>query len=207
MKVIVIGSTGTIGRQLVAQALEKGYRVTAFARDPSKLAQDHQNLEVVAGDVMDVRSLERVLPGHDAVLCALGAGSKGGVRTTGTDNVIQAMKQSGVRRLVCLSSLGVGESRGNLNFFWKHIMFGLLLRRALADHVTQEQLIVESGLDWTIVRPGAFTDGEKTGKYRHGFAPTARGLKLKVSRADVAHFILERLQNDKYLAMTPGLSY
>ena len=74
---------------------------------------------------------------YDAVVIALGAGAKGDIRAQGTRHVIQAMRNHGVRRLICLSSLGVGESRGNLNFFWKYVMFGMLLRRAFADHVAQ----------------------------------------------------------------------
>ena len=156
---------------------------------------------------MDLVSIEQVMPGKDAVLSALGAGSKGDVRATGTRNIIKVMQKCGVQRLVCLSSLGVGDSRENLNFFWKYIMFGLLLRRAFADHVAQEHAIIESGLEWTIVRPGAYTDGDHTGVYRHGFSATATGLKLKISRADVADFMLNQLTDDSYIRMMPGISY
>lgn len=207
MNVLIIGSTGTIGRELVKQALARGHVVTAFARDPSKLKLTDPGLAVAKGDVMDLASIEQVMPGKDAVLCALGAGSKGGVRATGTRNIIKVMQKCGVRRFVCLSSLGVGDSRANLNFFWKHIMFGLLLRRAFADHVAQEHYINESGLEWTIVRPGAYTDGDRTGAYRHGFSATATGLKLKISRADVADFMLNQLTDDSYIRMMPGISY
>jgi nucleoside-diphosphate-sugar epimerase len=137
----------------------------------------------------------------------LGAGSKGTVRAAGTRNIIQAMQNRGVRRLVCLSTLGVGDSWDNLNWFWKRLMFGLLLRRAFADHVAQERYVTESGLDWIIVRPGAYTDGDRTGAYRHGFSATATGPKLKISRADVADFMLKQLTDDRYLHATPGLSY
>ncbi len=86
-------------------------------------------------------------------------------------------------------------------------MFGFLLRKAFADHVLQEQYIQQSGLDWIIVRPGAFTDGALTKSYRHGFAPSDKTLDLKVSRADVAHFMLGRLEDDRYLHEAPGVSY
>lgn len=207
MNVLIIGSTGTIGRELVKQTLERGHAVTAIARDPSKLQIEDQKLTVAKGDVMDQASIERVMPGQDAVLCALGAGSKGGVRATGTRNIIEVMQKCGVRRLVCLSSLGVGDSRANLNFFWRYIMFGLLLRRAFADHVAQEHHIRDSGLDWIIVRPAAYTDGERSGDNRHGFPATTTDLKLKISRADVADFMLNQLTDDSYLHMAPGISY
>ena len=207
MKVLIFGATGTVGRELVTQALEMGHTVTAFARDPSKLAISHASLEIIEGDVMDSAAVDRAVAGHDAVLIALGAGSKGQVRSTGTRNIIQAMQKSGTRRLVCLSTLGVGDSRGNLNFLWKYVMFGMLLRAAFADHVSQEDHVIRSGLDWTIVRPAAYTDGERTGDYRHGFPATAKALKLKISRADVADFVLTQLADNSYVHMTPGVSY
>jgi len=207
MKVLIFGATGTVGRELVTQALEMGHTVTAFARDPSKLEIKHPSLEIIEGDVMDSALVDRAVAGHDAVLVALGAGIKGQVRSTGTRNIIQAMQKSGTRRLVCLSTLGVGDSRGNMNFLWKYVMFGMLLRAAFADHVSQEEHVIRSGLDWTIVRPAAYTDGERTGNYRHGFPATAKSLKLKISRADVADFVLTQLADDSYIRMTPGVSY
>ncbi len=207
MKLVVFGSTGGIGHQLVEQALEQGHTVTAFARDPAKLEVEHANLTVVQGDVLDVASVEKAVDGQDAVLCALGAGAKGTIRSEGTRNIVRAMEKAGVGRLICLSTLGVGSSRANLNFFWKHIMFGLLLRRAYADHVSQEDHVEKSRLDWTIVRPGAFTDGDRTGEYRHGFPSTDRSIKGKIARADVADFMLKQLTDRTYLHETPGLSY
>lgn len=207
MNVLIIGATGSVGRELVQQALADGHAVTALVREPAKLQIDNQSLTVAKGDVMEPASLEAVMPGQEAVLCALGAGGKGGVRAPGTRNLIAAMQACGVRRLVCLSSLGVGDSRANLNFLWKYLMFGLLLRRAYADHVAQEDIIKNSDLDWTIVRPGAYTDGERTGDYRHGFPATAVDLRLKIARADVADFMLKQLSDASYLHMTPGISY
>ena len=138
MKIIIFGATGSIGRQVVSQALEQGHIVTAFARHADKVGIQHQNLSLASGDVMDPVSVERVLAGQDAVLVSIGAGRKGQVRSEGTRNIINAMKKAGVRRLICQSSLGVGDSRANLNAFWKYIMFGLLLRPAYADHTLQE---------------------------------------------------------------------
>jgi putative NADH-flavin reductase len=207
MKVLILGATGTVGRELVTQALEMGHTVTAFARDPSKLEIRHPSLEIIEGDVMDSAVVDQAVAGHDAVLVALGAGVKGQVRSTGTRNIIQAMQKNNVRRLICLSTLGVGDSRVHLNFYWKYIMFGMLLRAAFADHVAQEEHVIRSGLDWTIVRPAAYTDGERTGNYRHGFPAAAKGLKLKISRADVADFALNQLTDNSYVHKTPGVSY
>ncbi len=207
MKVVVFGATGSVGREAVKQALEQGHTVTAFARDPAKFDNKREDLRVVQGDVLDLSSVEKAVQGQDAVICVLGAGRKGNVRSAGTRNIISAMEKTGVRRLVCQSTIGVGDSRGNLNFWWKYIMFGLLLRPAYADHVRQEELVKASNLDWTIVRPAAFTEGERTGEYRHGFSADDKAATLKISRADVADFLLKQLVDDTYLRKTPALSY
>lgn len=207
MKIAIFGATGSVGRLAVKQALEQGHTVTALVRDPEKVETRHENLPLIKGDVMNSAQVEQAVQTQDAVLCILGAGRKGTIRSEGTKNIIAAMKRAGVKRLICQSSLGVGDSRGNLNFLWKYIMFGLLLRPAYADHVLQEEYVMKSGLDWTIIRPAAFTDGPRTGVYQHGFSGTAEGLTLKISRADVADFLIKQLADNTYLHRTPGLSY
>ena len=207
MKLIIFGATGSVGRHLVEQAWAQGHQVTAFVRDPSALDAPHQDLALQVGDVFDREAVADAVRGQDAVLIALGAGRKGTVRSVGTGHIIAAMKRHGVRRLICQSTLGAGDSRPLLTFFWKRIMFGLLLREAYADHEAQEALVRNSGLDWTIVRPGAFTDGPVTGAYKHGFPPTETDLELKISRADVASFMLRQLTGTAYLHRAPGLSY
>lgn len=206
MKVLIFGATGSVGRQLVAQALAQ-HTVTAFTRTPAKLETVHPNLQIVEGDVLDHASVERAVKGQEAVLCSLGAGRKGTVRAEGTRIIIQAMERAGVKRFICQTTLGVGESRGNLNFFWRRVVFGLILRPAFLDHVQQEDYVKRSNLEWTLVRPAAFTNGDRTGCYQHGFAPTQKRLELNISRADVANFMLKQLTDDIYLCKTPGLSY
>lgn len=192
---------------MVQQALQKGYSVTAFARTPAKLGIRHAHLELVQGDVLDYDLVAKAVQNQEAVLCALGAGRQGRVRAEGTRHIIRAMESAGVKRLVCQTTLGAGESRGNLDFFWKYVMFGLLLKEAYADHQVQEEYVKKSRLDWTIVRPGAFTDGPLTGTYRHGFPAGDKTTRLKISRADVADFMLRQLTDEAYLKRTPGLSY
>lgn len=207
MKLIIFGATGTLGRHLVKQALAQGHKVTAFARNPAALDLEHKNLRRYAGDVLDSDVVMSAVQNHDAVLIALGAGHKGTVRAVGTQHIVDAMQSQGIRKLVCMSSLGAGNSRPLLNFFWKHIMFGLLLRKAMADHNAQESIIRQTDIDWVIARPAAFTDGDATGNYKHGKDLDGGKLKLKISRADVAGFLLNQLTDDRYLRQTPGLSY
>ena len=208
MKLLIFGSTGSIGRQLVEQALAQGHTVTAFTRRPTAPEfTNHPDLIISQGNVLDCASVNEAVKGQDVVLCALGDGRKGGTRAEGTRNIIRAMEDAGVKRFICQTTLGIGDSEGNMNFFWKYIMFGLFLKQAYRDHEIQEKHIRQSQLDWIIVRPAAFTDGKRTGIYRHGFDGSAEGLTLKISRADVADFMLKQLTDDTYLHNTPGLSY
>ncbi len=209
MKLIIFGATGGTGRKLVEQALEQGHAVTAFARNPAKLDIKHANLQIVQGDVMNSDSVEQAVQGQDAVLSAIGAPdkSKEPVRSEGTQNIIGAMEKAGIRRFISLSTIGIGDSREMLPFYYKYILVPLFLRHAFADHEVQENYIKESRLDWTIVRPAALTDGNRTGAYRQGFPVSEKNLKLKISRADVADFMLKQLTDDTYLHQTPGVSY
>ena len=209
MKLIIFGSTGGTGRELLKQALEQGHNVTAYARDPVKMDDiKHANIKVVRGDVLNPAVVESAVAGQEAVLSAIGAGAR---RTTlredGTRNIIEAMVGAGVRRLIVQSSLGVGDSRANLPFFTKYIVVSIFLRHAFADHEKQEAVVKNSALDWTIVRPPHLIDGPKTGVYRHGFPITNKRIKGRISRADVADFMLKQLNDDRYLHQTPGVSY
>jgi putative NADH-flavin reductase len=209
MKLVIFGATGTVGRQVVQQALEQGHTVTAFARSLTKLDIHHPQLSFVTGDVMDASAVEQAIRGQDAVVCVLGSGKKlkSTIRSEGTQQIIQAMEKVGVRRLICQSTLGTGNSWSNLDFYWKYVMFGFILRQVFADHERQEALVRNSNLDWTIVRPSAFTDGPHTGRYRHSFPSTDRNITLQISRADVADFILKQLLDQSSLHQTPSLSY
>lgn len=207
MKLIIFGATGSIGRELVKQALDQGHEVTAFTRNPAQLDSIQEELSIVQGDVLEPASVRAAVRGQDAVLVALGGGGKKQVRANGTRNIIEAMKEESLRRIICLSSLGVGDSRDQLNFFWKYIMFGLFLRKAYQDHQQQEKYVQGSDLDWTIIRPVAFTNGEHTGRYKSGFFSADEPITGKISRADVADFMLKQLTDDRFLHKTSGLSY
>ncbi len=209
MKLVIFGATGTVGAHVVQQALKQKHTVTAFVRNQTKLDIQHPELSFVQGDVMDAIAVEQSIRGQDAVICVLGSSKqlKSTIRSEGTQQIIQAMEKVGVRRLICQSTMGTGDSWGNLDFYWKYIMFGFILRHVFADHERQEALVRSSNLDWTIVRPSAFTDGPFTGRYRHNFLGTDRDITLKISRADVADFILKQLLDQSSLYQAPSLSY
>ncbi len=209
MKLTIFGSTGGTGRQVVSQALEQGHTVTAFVRSTEQLDQKHENLQTAEGDVMDAVMVESAITGQDAVLCTLGqpAMSKNKVRANGTKNIIRAMEKTGVKRFVCMSALGVGDSRDVLPFHYKYLIVPLMLGRVYADHEIQETYAKGSRLDWTIVRSGVLTDADRTGSYKHGFGADDKTATLKISRADVADFMLRQLTEDSYLHKTPCISY
>ena len=210
MKIIIFGATGTIGKHLITQALEAGHRVTAVTREPEKYTYGHHEaLKVVKCDVRDSVQTKAVINGHEAVICALGMplNNKDGLRAKGTKNIIAAMQSTSVARLVCLSGLGVSDSRKHLPFHYKYLILPLILRHVYADHAAQETHIRNSTLDWVIVRPANFSKGKPGEKYWHGTAPNGPALKLKIHPADVAHFMLGQLADDTYLHQAPGLSY
>lgn len=209
MKLAIFGATGKVGRHLLDQALAEGHEVTAFVRDPNKLGKPRENMIVKQGDVLDPEAVRDAVQGQESVLCVLGMPlmNKDGLRAKGTEIIIEAMEEAGIKRLVCLSGLGTGDSWAVLPLHYKYIIFPLMMRRVYADHERQEVFVRSSDLDWVIVRPGNLTKGPKTGQYRHGFTANDAAPKLKISFADVADFILKQSNDDTYIRQAPSLSY
>jgi putative NADH-flavin reductase len=209
MNLLVFGSTGGTGRELLEQALDQGHNVVAYARNPAAIEDlKHAKLHLVRGDVLDPAAVESAVAGQEAVLSTIGAGAdRTTLREDGTRNIVKAMEKMDLRRFICLSSLGVGDSRANLSFFTRYIIVSVFLRHAFVDHERQEDIVKRSSLDWTIVRPPHLTDGPRTGAYHHGFPPAYTRIKGKISRADVADFMLKQLTDDTYFHQTPGVSY
>jgi uncharacterized protein YbjT (DUF2867 family) len=210
MRVVVVGATGGTGRQLVEQALARGYHVTAFVRDPRRLSRPHSEaLRIAVGDVLDKPSLEQAIRGSDAVVCALGHKRwfyPNRILSAGTQNIVDVMKAAGVRRLVCETSLGVGNSFGRLGIYYTLFVVPFVLPLYYWDKYRQERVVQNSGLDWIIVRPAVLTDGPRRGKYRHGPKAGSWILTHRVARADVADFMLDQLTNDTYLHATPAIA-
>ncbi|MDR6967275.1 putative NADH-flavin reductase [Flavobacterium arsenatis] len=207
MKIIVFGATGSVGKEIVKQALVNGYQVKAFVRDPKKIAHlSHPNLNVFEGDVLNPKNVEAAMQNQEVVLCAIGDGRAGKVRAEGTKNIINAANKLGIKRLVCQTTLGLGSSQGNLNFVWKYIMFGFFLKKAFKDHQLQEDHLFNCSLNYTIVRPSALTDGTITNNYKIGFDGKYNDLTLKISREDVASFMLEQIDKTDYLKKAVSIS-
>ena len=207
MQVTIFGATGSLGTQVVKEALAKGYAVKAFSRNGDKLKSvPNAQLQIVQGNVLNLEEVKNAINGADAVLCCLGDGAKGKVRAAGTQNIVKAMESSGIKRLICQTTLGLGDSWHNLNFFWKFVMFGFILQKAFNDHKLQESYIHESNLDFTLVRPSAFTNEPPTRNFKVGFDAHAKNLRLKISRADVAYFMVEQLSTEMFIKKTISIS-
>jgi putative NADH-flavin reductase len=208
-RILIVGATGGTGRQLVSQALERGYAVTAFVRDASRLAIDDPRLTVVRGDVLDPASVDAAMRGQDAVLSALGHRRyfyPARILSQGTRNILHAMEASGVRRLVCETSLGIGDGAFRLGLYYTFFTIPLILPFYFWDKARQERLLAASRVDWVIVRPAVLTNGRKRGRTRHGRHVGSFLLTARIPRADVAEFMLNQLESDTYLRAAPGVA-
>jgi uncharacterized protein YbjT (DUF2867 family) len=194
MNILIVGASQGTGALAVRAALDRGHRVTAFARSPEKLALDPPQLRKVTGDFHQAASLDAVVPGHDAVIVTASATRLRAFKenpryfSQGTGYAIDAMKKAGVKRLVVLSALGVGESRPLLNPILRALMIGFLLKIPFEDHERQEEQVRASGLDWVLARPSRLTNGAARGRYVKKTAIEA--VPGSISRADVADFLV-----------------
>lgn len=207
-RTVIFGATGGTGQALVQQALDQGHFVTAFVRDPARLLIRHERLHLITGDVLNPDTLPNALQNQDAVLCALGRNPfvNDPVCSVGTRNILSEMARQGIRRIIVESSVGVGDSFARCGGFQK-FLFQTLLRAYFADKAIQEQHIqADNQANWTIVRPVALTNGPATDALRASTTVQFRGFDApSVSRADVARFMLDQLDQPTFLRQCPTL--
>jgi putative NADH-flavin reductase len=207
MKLLVFGATGGTGQALVSQGLEEGHQITAFVRDPAAVAP-REGLTVVQGDVTNAERVRKAIAGQGAVLSALGSrGGTEGVIAQGARNIIAGMSETGVRRLIYVTSFGVGDSLEQMGWFARTVVVGMFLKKALAEKELEELAIRSSTVDWTIVRPGSLEDGPKTGTYRCITDPKEKLGRPRIARADVADFMMKNLSSDQFVRKAVGLTY
>lgn len=210
MRILVIGATGGTGHCVVERALQAGHEVTAFARTPGKIALQHERLRVMQGDVLDADSVVPAMWGQHAVLCALGpaAGTAPGrIISEGSSNIIRAMEQARVRRLVFESGIMVGEGKGLSTI--NRLLLTLYRRVNWAlyqDKVRAEALIRDSGVDWIIVRPPKLKHIPARGSYRVGPALNIN-VPAGVAHADVADFMVGSATADTHLRQVVEIGY
>ena len=209
MKTLLLGATGSLGRHLVPQALSRGHEVTVLVRDRSKLLGPDARLHVSVGDALDPASVNDAVRGQDAIVVSLGRSDHRAPTTLFSDAtkiLIHAMGQHGVRRLVCVTGIGAGDSKGHGGFLYDRIIYPLFTKQTYLDKDRQEKLIRESPLDWVIVRPASFTNGPLRGKLR--IATDLNGVTIRsISRADAAEFVLDQLTDNRFIGKTPLIGY
>jgi putative NADH-flavin reductase len=207
VKVLIIGATGATGQILMREALAQGHEVTALARNPSAVAPEDPGLRVLQGNALEVSSVEAAVAGQDAVLSALGTRSSRPTTlfSESTQNVISAMNKHGVRRLVCITGIGVGDSKGHVGFLYDRIIRPFVVKNIYDDKERQEEAIKQSDLDWVIVRPARLTDEPAKGEYKVFLGGSYKA--KTISRADVADFMLAQLTDDTYVGKMPVISY
>ena len=211
MKIVIFGAAGATGRIVVERALAEGHEVTAFDRHTAPLTLHHPKLILIQGDIFNPSQVEAAIVGQDAVISVLGVrpGVTIPVCSEGTKNIIAAMQKLGVKRFISQSAFAVAALDGE----WREVPYLPLIlpffpkvKAMFADKVLQEQEILHSDLDWIIVRPAKLTDGPRMGEYRVS-DPLSMGPRAKISRADVADFLLKQACDDTYLHQVPRLKY
>lgn len=209
MRIAVLGASRGIGYELLRIALEEGHEVTALLRNPAKLNISDSRLKIVKGDILDPASVTAAIAGNDAVCLCIGitpTRKPVNVFSRGAKCVLAAMERGAHQKLITVTGIGAGDSKGHGGFFYDRVINPLLLGTIYADKDRQESIIKASDVEWLIVRPGFLTDGPKTGKYRviENLAGITAG---KISRADVADFMLRQLTTPTYFRKTPLLTY
>lgn len=205
MKILLLGATGGTGRKIIREALLQGHSVVALVRSKER-AGDLGDVELVEGDARDETDVTRALDGCTAVISSIGTGvspfKEVTLLSTATRALVNAMAQRQVRRLVCITGLGAGDSRGHGGIVFDRLIMPLLLRKVYEDKDRQEALVRASHLDWVLVRPTVLNDKAATGAVR---ALTDLSLVHggQIPRADVAAFVLAQLTDDTWLHRAP----
>lgn len=210
MKVLILGAAGSIGRHLTSQAVARGHDVTALVRSSASAQRvTGEGLHAVSGDARDPDVVDAAVRGKDAVIFSLGRSNHRSPTTMFSDAtrvLIRAMEDNAVRRLLCITGIGAGDSRGHGGFLYDRFIFPFITKETYLDKDRQEELIQRSSLDWVIIRPATFTNGPRKGGVR--IATDLQGVTIRsISRADVAAFVLDQLTSDEYLRKTPLIGY
>lgn len=202
MRVLIVGASKGIGLETVRQATAAGHNVRAFARSAGSISFSHPNLEKLPGDALNRPEVDAALVGVSVVIQTLGVGFRDLFRpvhlfSAATAVLIAAMKASGLTRLICVTGFGAGNSRSSVSRL-QRLPFQVVFGRAYDDKSRQERLILDSSLEWTIVRPGVLTGGSRTGDYQVLEDPREWRNGI-ISRANVADFLVRQIEDQSLL--------
>jgi putative NADH-flavin reductase len=202
MKLIIFGANGPVGKLLTQQALSEGHEISAVTRHPATFPIQHDRLTVLSGDVFNADDVARALNGHEAVLSLFGVPYTRKpvlVYSQGTANILKAMREAGMRRLVCCTSGGTNPKYDP----GEGIVFGLIIkpfigRTLYADMRRMEEIVMASDLDWTIARPAQLVDAPAVSAYRVAEKYMIPGMR-KTARIDLANFMLKEAVNPQHI--------
>jgi len=209
VNVIVFGATGDTGRWITRRAVQEGHDVTAFVRDPGRMRVVQDRVKVAPGDVLDAAAVDGAVAGQDAVLSALGSTARNPapVLSTGVRHILDAMERHRVRRIVALSAAGaLGESAGFLFGNMGLRIFRMWLPGVYREHRAMLEGFQRSDVDWTAVRAVLLTNGPPKGRYRVAVDGIPRW-GFRISRPDVADFMVRQLASDEYVRKMPAIGY
>ena len=214
MNIILFGATGQIGRQILKQALERGHTVTAFVRDAAKLDVTHLRLTVMVGDARNARAVAAAIPGHDAVINAMGPGGPDvsdkylDIITDGIRHLVQGMRQAGLRRIVVLGSVATLNAAPD-KLLRDLPNFPDLARNISGAHLEAWKTLAASGLDWTVICPAPIVEsGEPTGQYRtQADFLLGGGPQLKIATGDVADLLLNEVEHGNHIGHRVNVAY
>ncbi|MPZ35091.1 MAG: NAD(P)H-binding protein [Rhodospirillales bacterium] len=201
MRVLLLGASGSVGRRILARGVERGHAIRAQTRDAARLADAAEGAEVVAADPTDAAALRTLVAGQQVVVIALGTAPAR--RTTlfsdVTARLIAAMQAEGVARLVAITGVGAGETRGHGGFLYDWIIYPLFTRQFYEDKDRQERLIRQSALDWVLVRPAPFKASAGATPFQAITEVKPDTCLSRITRDEVAIFVLDQLADDRYL--------
>jgi uncharacterized protein YbjT (DUF2867 family) len=201
MNLVVLGATGRTGHLVVEQALAAGHTVTALVRSPEKLAAGNSSLRVVTGEATDTSAVARAMEGADAVISTLGG--SGSVIADSTPAIVAAARQTGVSRVVVLSSFAVERDRLNAV---SRLLSGIVIGPVIKDHSAGEIVLRQGGLDWTIVYASLLTDGPAGGSVEVLPESAKRRMSEKISRADVAAWMVQAATGVQHSRSSVGIT-
>jgi len=204
MKIFLVGATGKTGSIFLNRALDNGHIVTVYVRSPEKIKESHDNLKIIEGSMLSIESLTNAMQGHNVVISCLGgeANKKSSIISDMTMNIVKAMKTNGIKRIASIATAGVHDEFS----FFTSLIVKVFYKHVINDHKGAVECILSNNLDYTIARPLSLIDGSLTKEYRCTDKGVPKGGK-NISREDLAYFLLDAIENDKYMKETVGLAY
>ena len=196
MKIVVFGATGRVGRAVVEQGLARGHEITAFVRSPARLGRaESPGLMVVLGDASDPASVVGAIPGHDAVISALGVTTLEETTDLSTmnANVVAGAMVTGVARVITVVSVAVFFETSRPPF--QHVS---------EEHRRDLATLRASSLEWVGAAPATITDDDAQGSYQDELDAPAPG--DQITRFDLADFLLDAVETDVFVGHAVGLS-